>query len=45
MWLEQKGHGVDGQQRDIRKSEYTGLTYQAQDFEFVFIKILSLTTL
>lgn len=43
MWLEQKGHGVDGQQ-DIRKSKYTSLTYQAQDLEFVFTKILSLTT-
>lgn len=44
MWLEQKGHGVDGQQQDIRKSKYTSLTYQAQDLEFVFTKILSLTT-
>lgn len=44
-WLEQKGHGVGGQQQDTRKSKYTSLTYQAQDFEFVFTKIISLTTL
>lgn len=33
------------QQEDIRKSKYTGSYLQAQDFEFVFTKILSLTKL